>query len=514
MIIPKQTTVYLRLRILSPIHIGSNEVYEPIGFVVDETNKQLITFEPADFIKMLGSDALDKFSTICQKGSPQSLVEIYQFMDHHKDLAKGKPVAVSEAFIAHFKKTLKLRGERNVLQSLNKFQIKRTAFNPHENVPYIPGSSIKGSIRTAVLNYRNQGKCFPYYQEKESKKMEQDLTGGSFATDPFRLLKVSDFIPVGEVKTRIVYGVNRKKKPSKFDARGPEQIFEVVEPGVIFFGSITIAEVPPNAKIDKPVTERELFMALDQFFGSEKEREDSELKSVDIPSLSLNLVDNQFPLRIGFHSGAECVTVEGHRKIKIMGKGRDSKIDNRTTTFWLAGAAKDSANHSLVPFGWAVLDRISPVEAAYLQDEIEDNKLSQRQCQQELLKKRQQEKKQREEILRLQQEEEVRFMAEKARIEVESQKRVDQWKSLSEEEQDLMIVHGDDLAREFASVRVNNLYQEVWFKLDTVDPKQQKALALAFKERWQKEGNWKVKKAKKKQFAKVQKVKKVLGEVE
>ncbi|MEA3348689.1 MAG: hypothetical protein U9Q39_06485, partial [Pseudomonadota bacterium] len=63
--------------------------------------------------------------------------------------------------------------------------------------------------------------------------------------------------------------------------------------------------------------------------------------------------------------------------------------------------------------------------------------------------------------------------------------------------------------------RINGIYEEnkgVWLKLDSASSEQQKKLALAFKERWQREGNWKVKKAKKKQFAKVEKVKIILGE--
>ncbi len=38
--------------------------------------------------------------------------------------------------------------------------------------------------------------------------------------------KVSDFLPVGEVKTKVLYGINRKKDGGS--GRGPYQIFEVV----------------------------------------------------------------------------------------------------------------------------------------------------------------------------------------------------------------------------------------------------------------------------------------------
>jgi len=392
--ITNQETIFFCLRIISPVHIGSDEVYEPTGFVVDETNKQLISFDPANFINTLDSDALAEFSSLCQKGTPQSLVEIYRFMDRHKDLVDGRPVTVSDAFIEHFQETMKLHGEKNVLQNLNKYQIKRTAFNPHEDIPYIPGSSIKGSIRTSVLNYRNQGRSHPGYPGKNaSSRLEQDLVGGNFATDPFRLIKVSDFVPVGEVRRRIVYGVNRKKKPSKFEARGPEQIFEVMEPGAVFFGSITIAEVPRNAGISNPVTKKEITDALLQFFGNEKKRENNELKVASIPPAPLTLSANHFPLRIGFHSGAECVTVDGHRKIKIMkGKGEKPETKNQTTTFWLAADSKNPANQQLRPFGWVIMEELSVDGVCKLQEELEQERQNKKHRHQKILLQQQQQK--------------------------------------------------------------------------------------------------------------------------
>ena len=41
---------------------------------------------------------------------------------------------------------------RGIRQELNQFSISRTAYNPYNNLPYIPGSSIKGALRTAYLS--------------------------------------------------------------------------------------------------------------------------------------------------------------------------------------------------------------------------------------------------------------------------------------------------------------------------------------------------------------------------
>lgn len=61
-------------------------------------------------------------------------------------------------------------------------------------------------------------------------------------------------------------------------------------------------------------------------------------------------------LRLGRHSGAEGVTVEGVRKIKILqGKGVPPKTLDRATTIWLSGDAEKKKNN-LIPFGWLLLE--------------------------------------------------------------------------------------------------------------------------------------------------------------
>ncbi len=504
-------TIYYHIKTVSPVHIGCDEVYEPTGFVVDEKEKQLVSFDPSEFIGMLDSDALDQFSNICKKGTPQSLVEIYRFMNRHKNLAKGQRVAVSDAFVEHYQKTLKLTGEKNVLRNLNKYQVKRTAFNPHIDTAYIPGSTIKGSIRTAVLNFRNKGRTFPKYKFNEAKKLEQNLTGGSFEKDPFRLVKVSDFIAVGEVKRRIVYAVNRKKKPSKFEAGGPAQILEIVEPNVDFFGSITITEVPRNGKIHHPVTKKEISSALTHFFGNEKQREDRQLSGISIPSVQFSFSAARLPLRIGFHSGAECVTIEGHRRIKIMqGKGNKPKYENHATTFWLAAhSKKPAANEHLQPFGWVVFEKLSAEEVSQLQQQITREREIRLARQQELMTQQQKEANERKSILLVRKKEEKRKQDEADAARKKERANKEKWQAMTEDERDLAILAGTELAK--TNVPDLDILQNIWPKIDSAEPDQQKALAKGFMKLWQSEGKWKVKKKKKKQFAKVQKVKEILG---
>jgi CRISPR-associated protein Csm5 len=67
-----------------------------------------------------------------------------------------------------------------------------------------------------------------------------------------------------------------------------------------------------------------------------------------------------FLLRVGRHSGAESVTLNGVRDIKIMeGKGPDgrnkSSNSNAAKTLWLAAVTKDQST-KLLPFGWVLVE--------------------------------------------------------------------------------------------------------------------------------------------------------------
>ncbi len=355
------TTLFFKLKVISPIHIGCDEVYEPTGFVVDEQTKTLIAFSPADFLGSLEEEDLESFSRICRKGSVESLLEIYKFIRQHKQHARGRRIAVSDAFVRHYDKTLKLQPAR-VQQELNKFLVVRTAFQIKDSVPYLPGSAIKGALRTAVLNLRNKEHSRSRY--RSGKELNETLAGGTFDTDPFRFVKVSDFYAENEVRQRVVYGVNRKKQPSEKEARGPYQIMEVIEEGSAFIGSITVNQPDKGANISAPATFEEIRRAIVSFYGMEHEKEQLALRHIGCDTIKSKGGEATSMIRIGRHSGAECVTVEGHRDIKIMqGPGVKPKNLDHATTVWLAAdSEKQTTNANLRPFGWAEFSILSDEE--------------------------------------------------------------------------------------------------------------------------------------------------------
>jgi len=364
----------IRLHILSPVHIGCDDVYEPTNFVIDEKSEKLIEFEPLDFIKALSPKERDEFSKIC---SGDNLLSIFKFIKRiYKPAIRGREVEIATGLLTHYKKAIDNKSIYSNKEIINQFSIGRTSYNLQNNQPYIPGTSLKGSLRTAYLssiasstgikNWWNESKA----KEKDrAKELEEKLFQGSFETDPFRMVKVSDFLPVKEVKTKIVYGVNKKKKksekPTKADS-GPPQIFEAIQHGAVFEGLINIHQPLPKTLIKNPVEEDKLLKAIHEFYikAFEKEKKIAEeigIGLIDVSNFNDILGKSAFLIRIGRHSGAEAVTIEGNRLIKIMQKKGDPPKYSKdgATTIWLASeTSKPTSNNGLIPFGWALLEII------------------------------------------------------------------------------------------------------------------------------------------------------------
>ncbi len=356
-----KVTIEFAIQTLCPVHLGCDDVYDPLSFVLDMEKSELIVFDTSEFLTNLSDTDLREFSKICSEGNLSSIIKIYKFMRDQRPL--GKRVGVCSGFSRHYEKAVSIseRDQRKIQQELNGFIINRTAYLPTTDRPYIPGSAVKGSIRTAYLNLlASQRKVNP--ERGKGRDLEKQLLdNGAFATDPFRLLKVSDFMPVGEIKTKIVYAVNEKKKPSLHEAKGPYQILEIIEPNSLFMGSITVEQPAHEASIRNPLKIGTLIASLKSFYSKEKTLEDQALQNVNIP-VHEAAPNGATLLRLGRHSGAESVTIEGFRDIRIMqGRGAQSKYQQTSTTLWLASEVDKPQNKSsLKPFGWTTL---TPIDA-------------------------------------------------------------------------------------------------------------------------------------------------------
>ncbi|SDN98480.1 CRISPR type III-A/MTUBE-associated RAMP protein Csm5 [Desulfonauticus submarinus] len=390
-----------RLKVLSPVHVGYGDVYEPTNFVVDAQKKELLVLNIDKFLLNLPGEELKQFSSICKLGTSYALVKLYQFMSNQLDFVKShseiivRKIKLVSGFVEHFNKVKNLSKDK--LNELNKFSINSLSYNPNNNLPIIPGSSIKGAIRTAILNYyqdRADKKVIKeaHYKKKSTVLEKQILKFKDATDDILKRIKVSDFVPIGEVKTKVVYAVNRKKDGRR--ASGPYQIFEIIEPGAEFEGSISIIKGLDNkAPIDLSFPKLE--QIIESFFEGIFATEDKVIEKLGakfpVPPLGL-------PIKIGRHSGAEALTVEKFRNIKI-NQGRKNKpvFLSHATTIWLASEYfKVEDNLSLVPFGRATLfskekdnqRKESIVQKSIQQEDIKNQKSVQQKIDVSILKHR------------------------------------------------------------------------------------------------------------------------------
>ncbi|MBR4877267.1 MAG: hypothetical protein IKU14_06120, partial [Rhodocyclaceae bacterium] len=265
-------------------------------------------------------------------------------------------------------------------QVFNKFTIERASYTGAQAWPYLPGSSVKGCLRTALLDARNGGKSV---RREERKDLEKNLLEGDFATSPLRLLKIADFMPCREPQRRVCYAVNHKKQQvsdkngNLVQPKGVTARKETIEPGqyrafraeavLPSLGAHAGHKQAPKQRIDL----KEIVRATNQYHLARWQSELKVLKARGFVEqgwcaavekllageLKTRMDAGQAMLvRLGRYGGAESKTLTGAADIKIMqGKGQQPKYMSQTKTVWLA-AETEGAQSNMLPFGWAIVE--------------------------------------------------------------------------------------------------------------------------------------------------------------
>ena len=285
---------------------------------------------------------------------------------------------------------------------MNRLEIDRFAYHAATRQPVWYGSSLKGALRTALLDRVNgkrparefkglhelQGRLF-HYRDPERGRLDLER-------DPMRLVQLGDAQwqgPAGWPAGQIHLAVNRKKEPVK-DRHGREvaamgenlyQILECVPAWRqrAFRASLNLQRldaVPPSGKVPDAAlrfTLDDIVRACNDFYRPLLIRETTLLQTRgyvsaawadSIAALLGQLAQRErtgrvFLTRVGRHSGAEAVTLQGVRRIRIKGKGNDYTVENAAKTLWLAANDKDQRT-DLLPFGWVLVEVTDGAAAA------------------------------------------------------------------------------------------------------------------------------------------------------
>jgi CRISPR-associated protein Csm5 len=535
----------LKISTLSPIHIGCNETYEPTNYVLDEG--ALFAFDSISSMNGLSEDTHSRLlDIVCGKPNDHMLKEIQLFFYENRNaIIPGAThiIPVHTNIVEFYKKRIGkvVHSEGKGKNVINKLEIERTAFNSIDHSLFLPGSSIKGAIRTALLNSVNKNYALNNSYEK-NRELQQRLFKYNMRTmekDPMRLVSIAD-THQGEKtdfsRSELYFAVNRKRNQNDEDgkpiitmaeSKGLNQILESIVPlhFRLFETQLNLHKIEQDLLHKKKdgfpeqslhwKTE-DIVEACNSFYLPMFQREIELLENLDyldqnwkektqeiLSKVSSDISNNRaFLLRIGRHSGAEAETLNGVRKIKIMTKDRNKpRFEKEPTTFWLASHSINSKTN-MTPFGW-ILVEVDPQRESALKLLFQDSENSRQKWQKEKwdfqlclsdkIKQKKEEKKQQEFHLRQQQQKE------------EEDKNL--WGRMNDEERDLSIIRGDKIT---LSILPNaDPMQIVWPKFDSFSSEHKRAVALAFKEKWQTIGKWEGKLSKK-QIKKVLIIKNIL----
>lgn len=382
---------------LSPVHMGTDADYEPTGYVIDDG--ALFEFDAIAALQALPETERKKLDRILA-GKPDDamLRQVQGFFHANRERLIGhsrRQVRVNKSIEAFYKDRVGkvAQHEHGGRKVQNKLEIERTAWNPVSGKPILPGSGLKGAIRTALLDRENDGRRLGGGERnRDLQNRLFDFRPGKFELDPMRLIRLGD-APLRngiDLPTEVLFALNRKKRPvekngtevqSRAEQQGLYQLLECLPPlfDRPFAGTLTVQDLDqvgnerntPRLRfgIDdiatacnrfyQPILERELALLRQRGFVDAHwaDRIEQLLRQLQPPFEK----GRAFLLRAGRHSGAESVTLNGVRSIKIM-KGRGEKPDwsDSPKTLWLAGHERQ-AQRDLLPFGWLLVE-IDPTD--------------------------------------------------------------------------------------------------------------------------------------------------------
>ncbi|MEM1879598.1 MAG: type III-A CRISPR-associated RAMP protein Csm5 [Desulfurococcaceae archaeon] len=380
-------TYHVRLTTLTPLHIGTGETFDFTQVTIDIQNNLLYTFNLIDLVNNLSPTEREELERIADTSSAEALVKLQKFYCY-RILPKIIKISrncykIPSELTQAFERTLKLTRERDIYQQFNSIAIRSHLKDTFTGDPLIPGSSLKGALRTGYLEglYKETSKISPEkvkhikglvdqisnegsyksLKERAFKELENTLLKNGeedIKLDPFKNLKVSDLSPKAKVAKEIVFALNLRKQNPSSTGRLSVPI-EILPPGSVFEGKIKLVtplEAINPIKLEDLISfnlshykavlreEAELLPHFKKLFG---ERLRPHKEALDQKKALL--------LKLGHHSGASAVTIEGLRKILVKTTGGRKIIKDSATTFWVASLNKRDISQA-EPFGWVVLE--------------------------------------------------------------------------------------------------------------------------------------------------------------
>lgn len=315
----------MNLKILSPVHIGSGQELDPLEYFVKD--RFFYRLNMTSFLQDLPDRLKQNFYQAVNAANP---INLRRFIADNIDLDKYTLFLAdaSESFVQAY--------ERNLNNPRNQLLVNLMTRTGASHYPYLPGSSIKGAIRTAVISCLAKQKNTRLANERSFEN--QVLGHADGKQDPFRCVKISDAV-LPDNATFI-----DKVEIFKPDARsGPspvgiqmfyEQCFSMLDNQDITAATQMAVdnELPDKNYFNKrnnrnenavsmKLSAEQIVKCCREFYTPKMQsdhnlfyKSSAELDNCNSPLLDMKFGDNEFPIRMGRFSHIECTTVDGLRK--------------------------------------------------------------------------------------------------------------------------------------------------------------------------------------------------------
>lgn len=378
----------VQITTLSPVQLGSGDDFYPTNYVITDDGWLHHFDELALSYALKGN--LSKLSNALesQRGDDMILSIQRLIREYSKDLSKLAfySLPVSQGFLTFYKSRIGQIAQRETgnRRVVNRLQISRTFIHPHKHVPVIPGSALKGAIRTAIVNDLAQHelaelKRLASDRQGSKKVQEKVLSYSRVNEDPMKFFKVSDaeyqhsYLP-----TEIMFSVSRKRKPkANYEpAEGVSTYMEVISPYRFqaFTSDLRFVEafdhkqntaIPTSfaevAKVCNAYYLPKLKFELEQLSQEANYLDSDYVKAVNDLLASewetMLKANKIFVLRLGKFSGAQDKTLDDLRSIAIKVGKRDYENKPETHEVRLAAEIDSKQKHGLLPFGWVLVQQ-------------------------------------------------------------------------------------------------------------------------------------------------------------
>ncbi len=331
----------VNLHILSPIHIGAGQELDPFSYTIKDNT--LLIFDPLKWME--GYEKKEELYSYFDS-EDYIVLRAYIAENFNDDGAvKGAIPVKSPDVVSKYRNAILDKQSKN--QGLVNFMTR----NEIAQEPYIPGSSIKGAIRTAVANrfvktaHVMQKDKMPPKNPNYNKK----IFGEKLPENPMKNLKIAD-VPLSNTGSFIYEAKEHSAKPDKTPKGAFEATASLCETNSPVVLPLHTAFAPLNFKpLNKTVDLQGLVDCLYDFYIpkyiKEYDKFYSEHNNIQeaIAPMSMaaaGLKSNETFIRIGHFSHVECVTLDDVRAPQA----RKGYGKTRTLA------------EGVYPFGWAKLE--------------------------------------------------------------------------------------------------------------------------------------------------------------